>query len=535
MRLLPAITLVSALLFNASGFIAAQDDEALFLKALNGINVDVLKAQTGFLASDWMEGRRTGEKGEYMAADYIASMLQLYGVKPYGDMRMTGREAGQGYFQNFTILKTLPDGEQSLRIIERKGNGEKITECVPYTDFVINRQSRNVIIEAPVVFAGYGFRNSRLGYDDFRSIDLKGKIILKLSGIPDFARASLSASEISASVAESEALIREAGALALMEFDPGRLIAASVPAPDFMQMSPAESRPIPPGTSASWSLPTTGSTAEPPRIRISAKTASVLLAGTSIDIDEYKRLADLNKAKPVSTAEGIYVRLGTTVTTSQIAARNILGVIEGEKRDEIVVIGAHYDHMGISDGYIWNGADDNASGSVGVLTLAKAFMETGKKPARTIVFAFWSGEEQGLLGSRHFVRNLPFPASYIRLNLNYDMISRYISPEDTKRVTMTYTDSYPWFRKLTEDNLKKYGIDLNVDYQPSGDPPGGSDHRSFVAAGIPIMRFKPGHREEYHTPADETWTLDWDIMEKIIRISFANIRTLVESEWESAK
>ncbi|MDX9812750.1 MAG: M20/M25/M40 family metallo-hydrolase [Bacteroidales bacterium] len=531
MRLLPTITLVSALLFNAPGFIAAQDNEVLFLKALNAINVDVLKAQTGFLASDWMEGRRTGEKGEFMAADYIASMLQLYGVKPYGDLQMTGSVASQGYFQNFTILKTSPVGDQSLRIIERKGDGEKITECVPYTDFIINRQLQNVVIEAPVVFVGYGFRNSRLKYDDLRSADLQGKIILKLSGIPDIARTSLTASEISASVAESEAFLKEAGALAVMEFDPGRLIAASVAAPDFMQMSPAELRPVPQGTSAYWSLPAAGSSAEPVRIRVSSRVASVLLAGTGVDIDEYRRLAAVNKAKPATAGYGISVRLGSAVTTTQIASRNILGIIEGEKRNEIIVIGAHYDHMGISDGYIWNGADDNASGSVGVLTLAKALMECGKKPAKTIVFAFWSGEEQGLLGSRHFVRNLPFPASNIRLNLNYDMISRYISPEETKRVTMTYTDSFPWFRELTQDNLIKYDIDLDIDYQPSSDPPGGTDHRSFVAVGIPVMRFKPGHREEYHTPSDETETLDWDIMEKIIKISFANIRILSEKDW----
>jgi Zn-dependent M28 family amino/carboxypeptidase len=96
---------------------------------------------------------------------------------------------------------------------------------------------------------------------------------------------------------------------------------------------------------------------------------------------------------------------------------------------------------------------------------------------------------------------------------------------------MTYTSAYPAFHDLTAGNIKKYGINLVVDYQPSVDPPGGSDHRSFVAAGIPIMRFKPGHREEYHTPKDEINTINWDIMKEIIKISFANIWELANSNW----
>jgi Zn-dependent M28 family amino/carboxypeptidase len=111
------------------------------------------------------------------------------------------------------------------------------------------------------------------------------------------------------------------------------------------------------------------------------------------------------------------------------------------------------------------------------------------------------------------------------------MISRYISDDDTKKAIMTYTESFPVFRTITEENLKKYNIDLNVDYQPSKDPPGGSDHRSFVSAGVPVLRFKPGHREQYHTPADEVSTVNWDIMEKIVKISFADIYDLATIEW----
>jgi Zn-dependent M28 family amino/carboxypeptidase len=165
------------------------------------------------------------------------------------------------------------------------------------------------------------------------------------------------------------------------------------------------------------------------------------------------------------------------------------------------------------------------------MTLARAIMATGEKPENTIIFALWTAEEEGLLGSRYYVRNLAFPVKNLRLNVNFDMISRYISENNTKKVTLTYTSSYPLFRDITVSNLEKYGIDLMVDYQPSADPPGGTDHRSFVEAGVPIMRFKPGHREEYHTPGDESKTVDWDIMEKIIKISFADVWELANSKW----
>jgi Zn-dependent M28 family amino/carboxypeptidase len=158
-------------------------------------------------------------------------------------------------------------------------------------------------------------------------------------------------------------------------------------------------------------------------------------------------------------------------------------------------------------------------------------METGRKPENTIIIALWAAEEKGLLGSRYYVRNLNSQVKNIKLNVNFDMISRYISDDKPNAVTMTYSSSKPAFQDLTMENIKKYGIDLEVDYQPSDDPPGGSDHRSFTAAGIPVMRFKPGHREEYHTPYDESQTLDWDIMEKIIKISFLNVWELANSDF----
>ena len=184
----------------------------------------------------------------------------------------------------------------------------------------------------------------------------------------------------------------------------------------------------------------------------------------------------------------------------------------------------------MENGYIWNGADDNGSGTVGVMTLAKAIMETGKKPEKTIIIALWTAEEEGLLGSRYYVQNIPYPLKNLRLNVNFDMISRYISDNEPKKVTMTYTSSCPGFKEITVTNLKKFGIDLNMTISLPLILPEEliTDH---LLLPVPILRFKPGHREEYHTPSDELETIDWDIMEKIIRISFADIWELANSEW----
>ena len=499
-------------------------------KGLGAINEDVLKAQLGFLASDWTEGRETGQRGEYLAADYIASMLQLFGVKPAGDYPARSRlqsalppGTGRSYFQNFILSKSTPGEVQVLRIISYENKKTTSLNLAYNTDFAARPQSADIETEAPVVFAGYGFKNDRIKYNDFSKLDIRGKFILKIAGVPEFVVKVLSAQEIMASVRETELMLREAGAAGIIELTPGSLTAAPPARPDFLNMSPAESTTGTYRRLPNYSLPGTRTTEILPRITITEKAANEILKGTGISWEEYRKRADSNLAYKLQVPEEKKIFYKSVNNITSVPVRNVIGVIEGNKTDEIIVLGAHYDHMGMADGYIWNGADDNGSGTVGIMTIAKAIMETGQKPDKTIIIALWAAEEVGLLGSRHYVNNLPYPVHNLKMNLNLDMISRYISDDDRRKVIMTYSTSCPHFRELTEKNLSNHGIDLVVDYQPSDNPPGGSDHQSFVAAGVPIMRFKPGHRMEYHTPADEVRTVNWDIMEKIVKICFANI------------
>jgi hypothetical protein len=509
--------------------------ETEITKGLQTITPDAIKAQLGFLASDWMEGREAGEKGEYLASDYIASMLQLYGVKPAGDpivVRSSGAALKErSYFQNFVILRTTQGKNQSLQLKEHNGNTTRVIDFVNNVDFILNPVSYPVETEFPVVFVGYGFRNDKIRYNDFIKSDLKGKLVLKITGYPAFAQELLTLSEINQSIINSERLIRESGATGIIEFNPSKLVSGSPLKRDFLNNSSSEKNSLSAGFDARYSLPGTRIPSEFYRVSLSARAAEEILKGTGISTDEYLKKADTNSQLPPLPAISKTICLKSDVTITQIPVRNIIGVVEGENSDQVIVVGAHYDHMGINNGIVWNGADDNGSGTVGVMSLARAITATGIKPKKTIIFALWTAEEKGLLGSRYFVKNTSYPVNNIKLNLNFDMIGRYISDTQKNGVVMTYSSSQKHFRELTENNLKKFNIDLDIDFQPSDDPPGGTDHRSFVEAGVPVMRFKPGHREEYHTPYDETSTIDWDIMEKIIRISFANLWILANTSW----
>ena len=520
---------------SSSTFVSGQAPEVV--KGLQSITPDALKAQLGFLSSDWMEGREAGEKGEYLAADYIASMLKLFGVKPGGDyfynkgswQKIEKNE--RSYFQNFILLKTLPGDEQVLKIKESNEKVSRTANLAYNVDFTFRPSAEQAEIEAPVVFAGYGYINDSLKYNDFDKLDVRGKFILKISGFPKFIAETLDKEKAESIGRELELKYKSMGALGLLEFDPVATVAGRPEIKEFMNLSPSEGAILQEGPHARYTIPGKKIPDILAKIKVSIRAANEILKGTVIDLDEYMSKADKNEKIRIPAINGKTIYFKSTVKTSQVAVRNILGIVEGKNPEKIIILGAHYDHIGKGNGYIWNGADDNGSGTVGVMSIARAVMTTGMKPENTIIFAFWTAEEEGLLGSRYFVRNLDFPVGNLKLNMNFDMISRYISDDEPKKATMTYTSSYPWFREITAANLEKYRIDLLVDYQPSADPPGGTDHRAFVEAGIPVIRFKSGHREEYHTPLDESGTINWDIMEKIVKICFADAWDLANAKW----
>lgn len=200
---------------------------------------------------------------------------------------------------------------------------------------------------------------------------------------------------------------------------------------------------------------------------------------------------------------------------------NILAVIPG-KSDEFVIVGAHYDHVGIGvavDGdSCYNGADDNASGVSAVLQIARAVKKMRKTPERGIIFAFWDGEEKGLLGSRHFVENCPF-LSQVSAYMNFDMIGR--GPvNNPKHLTYFYTASYPAFGEWLKEDMSVRGFSFVPDYRAWDNPTGGSDNAWFAKNGIPIVWYHTEGHPDYHRPSDTADKIDYEKMTDITRAAF---------------
>lgn len=210
----------------------------------------------------------------------------------------------------------------------------------------------------------------------------------------------------------------------------------------------------------------------------------------------------------------------------KLTMRNVLGMIPGKNTKEYVIVGAHFDHLGIDpvlDGdQIYNGADDNASGVSAVLQIARAFLASGQQPERNVIFAFWDGEEKGLLGSKYFVQTCPF-LSQIKGYLNFDMIGRNNKPQQPKQVVYFYTAAHPVFGDWLKEDIRKYGLQLEPDYRAWENPIGGSDNGSFAKVGIPIIWYHTDGHPDYHQPSDHADRLNWDKVVEITKASFLNM------------
>ena len=212
---------------------------------------------------------------------------------------------------------------------------------------------------------------------------------------------------------------------------------------------------------------------------------------------------------------------------------NVLGLIPGQRADEYVVIGAHFDHLGIDitlDGDpIYNGADDNASGVSAVMQIARAFQASGQKPLRNVIFAFWDGEEKGLLGSRYFAGNCDFIGK-IKGYLNFDMIGRNNRPEQPRHVVYFYTASHPAFGQWLKDDIARYRLKLEPDYRAWNQPTGGSDNASFALRDIPIIWYHTDGHPDYHQPTDHADRLNWEKVVEITKAAYLNAWRLAHEE-----
>lgn len=220
-------------------------------------------------------------------------------------------------------------------------------------------------------------------------------------------------------------------------------------------------------------------------------------------------------------------------THRSLKMNNVLAFIPGERSDEYVIVGAHFDHLGIDrtleNDPIYNGADDNASGVSAVMQIARAFVASGKKPLRNVIFAFWDGEEKGLLGSKHFVHHCPF-RNQIKGYLNFDMIGRNNKPEQPQHVVYFYTEAHPVFGDWLKQDIKRFGLKLQPDYRAWDRPVGGSDNASFAVHDIPVIWYHTDGHPDYHQPSDHADRLNWEKVVDITKASFLNVWNLANEK-----
>ncbi|MEI6059126.1 MAG: M20/M25/M40 family metallo-hydrolase [Bacteroidota bacterium] len=479
----------------------------------------------GFLSSNWMEGREAGTKGGFMAADYVSSMMQVFGLSPFGDKKT--KKAG--YFQDFEIVqyKTL---ESSLAFIERDANSQSVFQLNQGVDYKVSAGVNGSDAEAAVVFAGYGVVAADKGYDDYKGMDVKGKIVVVLDGFPGHGDTTSagwktfwkSGSEAPASIETKLQNARIHGALALIlldaegKFEPFKqaqsnrlLLQSTMNSVKNTEEEYEEFYHTLPNDTASQVIPC---------FRLGSSAAKHLISGTGINFIGFES----KTAKTVLPASQLMkdktMRFSVMVKSEPILVRNVLGIIPGKDKTKYIVLGGHYDHLGTHNGHIFNGSDDNASGASGMLALAKTWAESGVQPACNLIFASWSGEEEGLLGSQYFVEQMNIKPKDILLYINMDMISRSVIEDTTRRqLSIGTRTSDKYIREMAKKNNSTLSHPFILDlWDVTGHS--GSDYASFTAKNIPIMTYNTGLHNDYHTPRDISANADLVKMGDVLKM-----------------
>ena len=453
-----------------------------------------IAAHVKFLSDDLMEGRYPGLRGGDLAATYVATQFALDGLKPAGD--------DGTYFQqiNFVGMKAK-GGETSAEIVP--GSGAAI--ALKYgDDYTVSNQTLtpSVDVEAPVVFVGYGATAPEFDWDDYKNVDVKGKVILCIVGDPPsndpkfFGGAALTYYGRWTYKFEQAARMGAVGALIIHKTDLASYGWEVVKNSNTSEKTYLRDDKNPRLKAASW---------------IQLDVAKKLFAAAGMDFDKEFAAAGKKGFKAVELPVKWKVHVASVVRPFQSA--NVVGVLPGTKKpDHAVLYTAHYDHLGFVAGpdgnpktpgdFIYNGAADNGTGVGMILELARVWGEFSRSNdgplPHSVIFSAVTAEEQGLLGSQYLGQNPPIPASQIALDINYDMVLPIGVPLETNVNGAQRTDFYP----EVEKTAKEFGLTIVPDPRPSAGSYYRSDHFSLSRVGIPAFSVETGPLYEGH---DRAW------------------------------
>lgn len=448
-----------------------------------------LTADVVWLADDARQGRRAGTEGERMAATYIAGRFAELGLQPAGE---------DGYLQSLTVPLEPETGGGSW--ILRRPTGDSAAEVVTFDDpaqVAALFCSASGGADAPLVFAGYGMRNEDRDWDDYAGGKLDGAIVVIVRGTPALPAEAEADVESSPHGGGNVAPFGSSGSIFNKVMTARHMGASAVILAQHPSSRGEALLPFHNGHSAEASIPA---------LTVSVEVACALVPGYVDRVSAMDARALESGEHMANSMEALAnVALSSDVRRGKGTATNVLGLLPGKDRSRVVVLGAHFDHLGMGGtgslarstwGEIHNGADDNASGTAVVMELARILAGRSAPPC-DVLFALWSGEELGLLGSAHWVANPTVPLEAVTCNLNFDMVGR----AGSGALQVLGAGTSPVFAEWMEAAGASAGLELAVNL--SGDGIGGSDHQSFIRVEIPALHFFSGVHTDYHKPSDD--------------------------------
>jgi hypothetical protein len=503
--------LVSALLLGTTA-VPALAEEPVF-------DPQAVRAHVTFLADDLLEGRDTGSRGFDIAANYVASQFIAMGLKP---------AAPDGsFFQKLTVREARLDGAPKLALTY---GGKDVV--LSDTAQVLVRPSltdAKVAFEAPLVFAGFGFDRPDLGFNDYKGLDVKGKIVVVLTGFPKG-----TPSELGAHLNSDKAM---------MAMKRGAIGVISVPTIEDTARRPWDKRvAMADGPAKGWVGTDGKAFTRTPGIKggatLNPDAAAPLFTASGKPLD--KILAEANKTggKPKGFAMKARASLSYAQTWKDVASENVVAMLPGSDpavAGEFIGMTAHLDHIGVhgkGEDTLHNGAMDNASGVATMLEVAKAVSR--EKPRRSVMFAALTGEEGGLIGSDYLARNPVVKGEVVGL-VNFDMpVLTYMFSD-----VVAFGAENSTMGAVVADAAKKAGIKLSPDPMPEEGLFTRSDHYRFVQQGVPAVFMMTGFegpgetafrgflKDHYHQPSDDLkLPFDWDAGALFAKVNYYTVMGL---------
>jgi hypothetical protein len=467
------------------------------------ITANEIKEHISYLASDELEGRMTGTEALYKAAEYLKSEFEQYGLKPL---------FGNSYFQEFSFIQKLELGtNNSFEVFYDNGNYIESYEMILNGDYIPLSFSDNLSLEGQLIFAGYGISAAELNYDDYANLNVKDKIVIVFRNHPDV-KSPHSKFEQYASLRYKATNARDKGAKGII----------------FINTSDKKDDEL-----MSLKYDNAGKVKDIAAIQIKRNMIDAILKFYNKNLNTLQSVIDSTKAPNSFLLTNHQSKLSTEIIEVKGTSVNVGAYIEPENikyKDDYLVIGAHFDHLGwgeqnslyVGEPMIHNGADDNASGTTGLLELAEKFSSIKNQINRKVVFIAFSGEELGLLGSSYVVNNFPLPIENANAMINMDMIGRL---NDKKDLIVYGTGTSSNWKSILDD---KNEYDFNLTFNDEGFGP--SDHSSFYGKKVPVLFFFTGTHSDYHKPSDDVDKINADGQEKVLKYIYDVALSIINSE-----